>query len=36
MAFMNLALFETWQFLPNSSKKNGEISFKPKVMIFVA
>ena len=27
MAFMNLALFETWQFVPNSSKENCGHSF---------
>ena len=36
MAFINLALFEIWQFVPTSSNTNGENSFKPKVMIFVA
>ena len=35
MAFKNLALFETWQFVPNSSKGNCGNSFKPKVVIFV-
>jgi len=36
MAFNNLALFETWHYVPNSSKKVCDKRSKPKVVIFVA
>ena len=36
VAFKNLALFETWQFVPYSSKKAGDNSLKPKMVIFLA